>query len=494
VDWKGSLDYDADVHQYGGAADVALGRQSHRQRKIEFEAISYSLEATENWFSLVRGRAVGFWLPLVNQQMTILSGLDATSFICKGSALAIRWGRDPDIYLWIVAPGRVAYPRRVASIIAASGGNSLVSLDVAETAEGAEEDPDTIPLPSTPTSKWHASLLPYVRLASDEIEVKPSALYAFKVSATALELPFEYGKADASTSICHLYALGYSLGTVEAWQRFTSWGTTVIGTDGTAWASAPIEHGDISEDGEGAETSIDCTMWDDCPIADLYPRAEGLPLRIQIYTTKWDWTTKAEAADSRELAFDGEVRIPAAKGLELSASCQAGADIYDRAVPLMRKSRTCGATFCDARCTLSKAKFVIPATLFATTNASLYYIDVTPKAALPSTDWLNLGFVGSSDFHAGVPSKYWEWRPIQGMTDLGDGTLRLQIRTPFYRLSSGDLIWLYHACSKTLAACSAQVQADGTAVDNHLNMRAEPFTEIKSPQTDTSSVSNQSKK
>jgi hypothetical protein len=475
--WKGSFQFDVDEVQLGGGASNAIGIQSYRIRRLDLNARSSSLAEIETFFKYVRGRAVGFWLPLVKRSMTVLSGTDGSTFTCKGTDLAVRWGRDPAQHLWLKKAGGTGYPCKVASVVA-SRGNSIVTLDSA--------------LDAVPDRTWSASLLLYVRLASDDLDVKRVRYDTFTFSPTVIELPFEYSSAESPTNVIYLYAFGYSLGAVSNWTHWTNWGVRVAGTDGTSWTPAPIQHGDVQDDSEGSTTTIKCLAWNDCPVCDLFPRCEGLPLRIKIWEAKWDWDALAETG-TRQLLFDGEVRKPSAEGIEISASCQAGADLYNRSLPIKVKSRTCTAIFCDAACGLSAETFSVASTVVGLTNSTRYYVDVQVGQALPD-DWLLFGFVASADYHDGVPSKYWEWRPIQAVTDLGSNQYRLQLRTPFRHVEQGDTLYLYHGCAKTSAACKEQTKLDGTTVNNFYNFQGQPLTPLKNPQTNVSVTVVASKK
>jgi hypothetical protein len=268
----------------------------------------------------------------------------------------------------------------------------------------------------------------------------------------------------------------------------------VDGVDGKQWTPAPIEHGAISEDAEGAETSLKVIPWPECPLEDMFPRAEGLPLHVRIWRALWDWDTLAETG-TRIRLFDGEVRKPESSDWEIKASCQSGVDLFARPVPTKPMSRTCRAVFCDATCGMSRAEFTISAEVSRTSNAALYYIEVQAATSLPSSEWLSHGLIVSADYHTATPSKYWEWRPIQGVSDLGSGHYRIQIRTPFRHLKTGDTCHLYRGCAMTTAACSSHITRTGAAAaSNKVNLDGEPLAPLKNPQTQISVTVNASKK
>ena len=479
--WSGSLDYDPDPRQVGQGAIVLASERTYRARRHDLNAVHSSLQDIEDFFEAVRGSGLGFWLPLHCQGMRIVSGASTQSFTARGTALADRFGQSPEQWIYLQAPDGNAYLRAVESAVA-SGNNTLVTLS-------SEEDA----LPSIPTDQWSASPLLYVRFASDDLEdIKRLRYDAFTFSFSVLELPFEYGTAEDSPASLYLYALGYATDTAEAWQYFTSWGVTVNGTDGKVFANVQIEHGDIQEDAEGAETTLKVIAWQDCPVLDLFPTAENLPLLIKIWKASWDWDTWAETG-TRQLLFDGEIRKPNGDGVEITCSCQSGSDLYNRATPCKVKTRTCQARFCDTACTLARATYTIAATVDAIEEDTRFWITVTADQAIPASDWLTLGEVQSADAYNDQPTKYNERRPIQACTDLGSNQYKLQIRTPFHRLEAGDTCYLFHGCLHTQTACKNQTTKAGAAVNNIYNFQGQPLTPIKNPQL-TTSVTVSSKK
>jgi len=477
--WSGSSVYDADVRQVGGGAAVPVGMRQHAAQRLDVDAVADSLSAIEEWFYAVRGQACGFWLPLHRQSMKVFSGASEQSFLCAGTALAARWGANPAQYLMLTDAASNAHLRHVESVVQ-SGSNSLVTLDADE--GDLEADPKS------------ASPLLYVRLASDDLDDISRLNYnTFTFGLTVLELPFEYDTLDDPETPIFLYDLGYVLGTQENWQRFTSWGVQVDGVDGKQWTPAPIEHGDISEDAEGAETSIKVIPWPDCPLEDMFPRAEGLSLHIRIWRALWDWDTLTETGTRKKL-FDGEVRKPESSDWEIKASCQSGVDLFARQVPTKQLSRTCRAHFCDAICTLNRADFFVPVEVINSTSGALYYIDVQATQAV-ADGWLDYGLVVSYDYHTSTPSRYWEYRPIQDVTALGGNQYRVQIRTPFRWLKAGDACFLYRGCALTTTACASHVTAAGAAVSSNVaNFAAEDKAPLKNPQTAISTTVQASKK
>jgi hypothetical protein len=474
--WKGSFQFDVDEVQLGGGASNAIGIQSYRIRRLDLNARSSSLAEIETFFKYVRGRAVGFWLPLVKRSMTVLSGTDGSTFTCKGTDLAVRWGRDPAQHLWLKKAGGTGYPCKVASVVA-SRGNSIVTLDSA--------------LDAVPDRTWSASLLLYVRLASDDLDVKRVRYDTFTFSPTVIELPFEYSSAESPTNVIYLYAFGYSLGAVSNWTHWTNWGVRVAGTDGTSWTPAPIQHGDVQDDSEGSTTTIKCLAWNDCPVCDLFPR--------------WRGPATAHQDMGSEVGL-GCVGGTGTRQLLSMARCAAERrgnrdqrELSGRSRPLQPEPADQGEVahlhrdLLRRRLRLSAETFSVASTVVGLTNSTRYYVDVQVGQALPD-DWLLFGFVASADYHDGVPSKYWEWRPIQAVTDLGSNQYRLQLRTPFRHVEQGDTLYLYHGCAKTSAACKEQTKLDGTTVNNFYNFQGQPLTPLKNPQTNVSVTVVASKK
>lgn len=477
--WSGSIVYDADLRQVGGGAAVPMGMRQHAAQRRDLDVVAGSLREIEEWFSTVRGQARGWWLPLHSQSMRVLSAQTAQSFLAQGTALADRWGQNPCVYLALTDAAGNQHLRHVESVMQ-SGSHSLVTLD-----------PEEGDLAAPPVS---ASPLLYVRMASDSLEDIQRMNYdTFTFSFTVLELPDEYATLDDPETPVFLYQIGYVLGARSNWTRWTSWGMQVQGTDGTQWIPAPIEHGDISNDAEGDESSLRCLPWDDCPLADLFPRAEGLPLHVKIYRALWDWGTLRETG-TRVLLFDGEVRKPEDADWELKASLQSGVDLFARQVPVKERSRTCRHRFCDVGCKLLRADFNVSATVLNTVNGSLYYLNVQASQAV-ADGWLDFGIVVSDDYHTGTPSKRWEFRAIQGVTALGANQYRIQIRTPFRWLHAGDSCHLYHGCALTTEACAGHTTAAGVAVPtNVINFDAEALAPLKNPQTQVSTTASAAKK
>lgn len=472
--WSGQLDYDADVRQIGGGSGHAASNQLWTFRRRDLNAYASSLSDIEEFFASVRGSAVGFWLPHTALRLRVVAGVDVLSFTCAGTDLANRWGQDPCEVILLHDPDGNAYIREVESVVT-SGSNSLVTL-VADEGD----------LPEIPTSSWAASLLLYVCLASDDLEIQRDNYTSFSFACSVIELPFEYATAAPDAAVIYLYEIGYTLGTTEAMERFTNWGVNVEDDDYT-WISAPIEHGDIKDDSLGSETDLTCLPWDGCPLVNLFPFHEGLPLQVRIYETGWDFATKAESG-TRQLLFSGEIRNPQSDGVEISAACQGGVDLYARPVPPRVTSRTCKTNFCSAACGLDIDDFCIEASVVGVLNDSYYYIDVLLSQALPAVDWLALGYIGSEDYHDSIPSKEWEWRPIQEVTDLGDNAYRLRLRRPFRWLADGDTCWVYKNCARTESACKAQMKKDGSTVNNIYNYQGFPLTPLKNPQSNTSTI------
>jgi hypothetical protein len=472
---SGSMVLDPEVKQYGGAEAQATSLKTHMSRSHDLSCVATSVESIASFFTTVRGAGIGFWLPLRSQCMTLVSGLSTTTFLCAGTALAARWGQSPQVYVAVYAPGAVFY-RKVTSV-AASGANSLVTVDSA--------------LPATLTAGWSVSLLLFVRLSSDEIgEIERKRYDFFTFTCSVVELPFEYGAAESPTAVIELYALGYSLGTVENWQYYTNWGVDVLGVDGTTFASVPISRGDITEDAEGSTCEVKTKPWTDCPFLDLFPISHGLPLRVKIWRSFWDWTNKCETG-TRQLLFDGEARTPTGD-TELTVPCQSGVDLYNRPI-LPRKSRECRARFCDKVCGLDNSLFTVSATVLTQATTNRYFVTVQAVQALPS-DWLKFGVIGSVDYHNCTPSKYWEYRAIQAVADLGSHQYKIQVVSPFRNLSNGDGCFLYRGCEGTTEACKAQVRADGTTINNIINHAGEAQCPIENPQTVTNASSSSSKK
>ncbi len=470
--WSGSFQFDLRERQVGAGAPEHLGEQAHQVRRLDVRAVlggGASLLDLELFFEQVRGRSVGFWLPLVHQSMRVVEGLERSTFRVAGTELASRWNLTPRAHLHVVGPDLSSYQRAIAQVVQ-DGDDCLVTL--------------SSPLPSVPSPAWSVSLLPYVRLGSDELELRSLAPDVMEADFSCVELPLEYESAAADQTRIKLFELGYRVGANSAWARMTSFGVQVRGTDGLLWDSRPIEHGDISEDSDGAKVSLKAIAWDDCPLLDLLPWSKGLPLSVRIFEGGWDWAAFRESGQ-RRLLFDGQVKKVSRQGREIAATCQSGIDLYTRQVPSRVFSRQCQAAFCDVACGLSRADFELEATAGAQSVGSGYYIDVQCPALAPlGLDWLALGSIYSAAYRNGIPSRQWETRPILGATDLGGGSYRLQIRQPFRWLEPGAACYLFSGCPRTPGACKARVRADGGAVNNYANYWGHPHVPLRNPQTD----------
>jgi hypothetical protein len=521
--WSGNLNYDADVRKVG-TMEIPVGQLTHRRKKIDLDCVAESLDSIKEFFETVKGQAIGFWLPLHAQTATIngvasqglltLDGEPLTlggeivtlgeggyALWASGTAYVERWQAQysdlsvkeidgsttyPLLCLAIYAPDGNVYYRSITSV-SAFNGNSLINLDETQDA-----------LPYDLTGQWAMSPLLFVRLASDELEGIERLNYeTFTFGCTVLELPFEYGSTESPTAIIRLFQIGYVLGDSSNWEYFTDWGVNVEGTDGTYWSPAPIEVGDITSDADGDTCEVKALPWTDCPFADMFPTADGLPLHIKIWRAKWDWDTAKETG-TRQLLFDGIVQSPQDDDLMLTVSCVSGADIYKRSFPCVPKSRTCTAAFCGSKCGLAVANYVCAATVVETgLAASTGYTIIRVKASqtLPA-GWLLYGFIASGDYYNSVPSKRWEWRPILdyfGGDCTAGTTYQLVVPTEFRHLAVGDTCYLYHGCAHTTTACKAVKQLDGTLVNNIANYFGEPLTPIKNPQFNTSSTTEAKK-
>lgn len=490
--WSGSIDYDPGLDELGNVGAVALGTEELTRDIKTIQAVAENLEDLQDWITSVLAIGSGFWLPLVNASMAIVSGIDTSHFIARGSELAESWGRCPAQHLWIVSPDGVGTARRVEEVIV-SGGNSLITLDVydEEEDEDATFAADRIALSEVPDASWSVSRLIYCRATTNAPEITLIAgWYQFELQVK--ELPFEYGATAAATTEFYLYQFGRICGGNEAWEYFTNWGSPVIGDDGI-WMPAPIEHGDVQEDSEGAQTNITVIPWAGCPLLDLYPTWEGLPLYLRIYEAYWDFDAKAETG-TRQLLFDGEIRRPSPDGNRLVASAQSGADLNQRPIPAVPESRTCTCNFCSAACSLSLSDFSIRGTVLSSTSGSLYYIDVQLDQALPTDGWLDFGVIGSSDYYTSTPSKYWEVRSVQAVEALGDNQYRIQVPIEFYFLSIGDVCYVSAGCNFTPDACRSRTKANGTVVDNHQNYQGDEEIPMSNPLMNTAVYESSTKK
>ena len=521
--WSGNLNYDADVRKVG-TMEIPVGQKLHRRKKFDLACLADSLDSIEEFFETVKGQAIGFWLPL-HAQTAIINGVKKKGILtldgepltlggeaitlgggghnltADGTAYAERWQTQysdlsvkqidssttyPLLCLVIFGPDGNVYYRTVTNVVAYNG-NSLISLDETQDA-----------LPYDLEGQWAMSPLLFVRLASDELEDIERLNYeTFTFGCTVLEQPHEYGATESPTAIIHLFRIGYVLGNSSNWTRVTDWSVDVTGTDGTTWSPAPIQVGDITDDADGSSCEVKALPWTDCPFADMFPSAYGLPMHILIYRASWDWSTMAETG-TRQLLFDGIVQSPQDDDLMLTVSCVSGVDAYKRVFPNKPKSRTCTAAFCDARCGLSISDFCVSATVLSTGLSAAVgqtVIRVKTASTVPYA-WLSYGFIASGDYYNSVPSKYWEWRPILdyfgGSYDSGT-VFQLSIPTPFAHLAVGDTCYVYHGCAHSTSACKAMKKLDGTTVSNIANYFGEPLTPIKNPQFNTSSTTESKK-
>lgn len=470
--WQGSFSYDLRSRQVGSGPAEQLGEQVHQVRRWDIGVTllgDAALLELETFFEQIRGRSAGFWLPLVHQSMRVVEGIDKSTFRVEGTALAARWNLSPRIHLHLVSPDLVGYQREIAEVVA-EGDTSLVTLSSA--------------LPVVPALDWSASLLPYVRLGSDELEVSVESMELMEAEFSCVELPLEYESVAIDQTRIKLFELGYRIGSASTWTRVTSFGVRVVGYDRSEWTPCPIEHGDITEDSEGAKVSLKAIEWEGCPLLDLLPWSKGLPLSVRIYETGWDWAVFRESG-MRRLLFDGQVKKVSRQGREIAATCQSGIDLYTRQVPSRVFTRQCQAAFCDLACGLSRADFELEATAGVQSVGSGYYIDVAcPALAALGVEWLALGSIYSAAYRNNLPSREWETRPILGVTDLGSGNYRLQIRQPFRWLAEGALCYLFSGCQRTPAACKGRKKADGSSINNYANYWGHPHIPLRNPQTD----------
>jgi hypothetical protein len=470
--WSGSFTYNLKSRQVGAGSPEYLGEQVHHVRRIDVGvelASDLALFELEGFLGQVRGRCTGFWLPLIHQCATYVSGIDAATIRLLGTEFASRWNQSPRLHIHIIDAAETSYYR---SITAATiyDGDTLITLDT--------------PLPSIPSEDWSVSLLLYVRQGSDAVTVSVKSPQLMLATFPVVELPLEYEAISAEATVLYLYELGYQIAGNSAWQRYTSFGVTVYGTDNTDWANASIEHGEINEDADGAQVTIKAIAWEGCPLLDLLPWSKGLPLSIRIYETGWDWSTFEESG-TRRLLFDGQVKKPNRQGREIAASCASGFDLYMRQLPTPIFSRQCQAAFCDTNCGLSRSLFEIAVTAGVQSVGTGYFIDIAcpALAALGGGDWLSLGSIYSVAYRDNIPSRTWESRPILGYTDLGGGNYRFQIRQPFRWLEAGSTCYIMSGCPRTKAACKSRLMVNGSTVNNFRKFFGHPDIPLSNPET-----------
>jgi len=476
--WSGDFVYDAVSKQVGGGATQYLGTTRWQVRKLDVTALADNVLSIETFFRLVRGRAIGFWVPLVHTAFPAIGSLsDTSTVVVLGDTIGTRWGLSPRVHLWIVDGSGNGYARAVDTAVV-DGTNTVFTLTEA--------------LPSAPDESWTVSPLPYVRFSGDELKFAPLGGGILQLDTSLVELPFEYETAGTPAACIYLYALGYVKGTSSSWQYATSWGASVTGTDGKLFTTRPLEHGRIKRKLSGSSVTLTALSWDDSPLDDQFPVATDLPLQLRIYRATWDWTSFAETG-TRTLIFSGEVRNSRRQGKQLSIKFESGAELFTRELPSKVYSRTCTTRFCGPDCTLARSNFTLAGTVqaFESDNAG-FYVDVlcADLATAGGLDWLALGYVGSPEHYAATPCREYESRPILGGTALGDGVYRLQVRHAFRWLEVGATCYLYAGCARTYTVCAAKITKTGVTVDNSLNFQGHPHIPVTNPQSETTAISS----
>ena len=381
IDWARTptarIEYDLREIDRGFGAEAYWGDATHVVQGWSFQVpldTEADLETFDRWFTALRGRLVGFWLPGPETAFEIVGGIDDGSFRIRGQGLAGSLDSREEWHVAFVRDGGLQFAQ-VASCTVNPDGTETVSLKE--------------PLATPVGAGWRALPLTYVRLAEDVERGEFGGEQQMVRTVRVVELPHEYAAYEVGSRpvyFYHFFTVGG--GTPVDW-RFTSFAWDL--GDGE-WTAKRITHTQLQQTTRGDRESlqIEAEFEPSSPLYQLCPCALALPLHVEVLS--------AEYADlyTRTVLFSGRVLSVEVKGKTALATCASFLEVFGGTVPHFFLQPRCNyRVFEPNTCRASQSAYERQATLAATPTGTSVEVTGVALAGLPlnwfAEGWLAVG-------------------------------------------------------------------------------------------------------
>lgn len=436
VNWAGnvsrSFSYDLREIPIGFGAQIFTGRG---QNVINGWALPMELPteadivAFETFTDALKGRLLGFWLPVPMVGMEIAAAISATEFDIVDQGLRDTWTETPDIHLAFETNGVLACAKITG--VAQVGNYERVTIDTALS-----------PGLTTTVSRLH-----YVRMAEDREPAGYIREHHQQREVRVIELPQEYTTAETGEQPIYLYHFWASAPIDYHW-RYTSFAADVISQDETHRAAA-INHGPIRNSMKLQSEVIE--------IAAGYEANHPLSLYLPIPISKSINVTveKCSYADPDTVTrlFTGVVRVVNDDGTSLKAQCDSFLSILKQRIPAMLIQETCSYQVFDARtCKAAMPKYQTSGHILDIDNDSQPPRVVLslrfPTGVKLLTDYFAQGYI-----ETGLQLTYEQRTVFSSSWNSGASEMTMELNAPLLKAVVGQEVQLIPGCDGLPATC-----------------------------------------
>jgi hypothetical protein len=436
VNWAGnisrSFSYDLRDVPIGFGAEIFTGRGLYVVNgwtlplELPTEA---DIVAFEEFTDALKGRLLGFWLPVPMVGMEVAAAVSATQFDIIDQGLRDTWTETPDIHLALETNGVLACAKITA--VALVGNYERVTIDTALS-----------PGVNTTVSRLH-----YVRMAEDAEPASFVREHHQQREVRVIELPTEYTTAETGERPIYLYHFWASAPIDYHWY-YTSFEADVISGDKPHRAGS-INHGSLRNSTKIQAETLEITAGyeADHPFSLFLP----VPISRSINVT----VSQCSYADPDTVTrlFTGQVRVVNDDGTALKAQCDSFLSILKQRIPAMLIQGSCIYQVFDPRtCKALRPMFQTSGHILEINNDAqpprLVLSLRFPSGDRLATDYFALGFI-----ETGMRLNFEQRSVFLSSWNAIDSEMTLELNAPLLKAVVGQEVQLIPGCDGLPETC-----------------------------------------
>ena len=297
---------------------VVNGWKLNLELTTEFE-----IKQIDDFFTGRLGSLLGFWFPVPQRAMPLVSIVSGTEFDITYQGLASTWNTSADQHLYFDT-GFEQGAAKIVNVVDNGIGTERVTIDTPIFAS-----------PAFLTLSCAIYRIHYVRLAGDTEQARVIQEQHQQREITVVELPHEYTTAETGQRPIFLYHL-WSPSPVDYHWYYTSFEADVISQNNTH-RHFQITHGALkaSMKFESQECDIKAAYEADHPLTLFLPTPNGRPINVEIKQCYFS------DPNTTITLFVGSVRTVDDNGTHIQAKCDSYLSVLRKKIPPMLIKADC---------------------------------------------------------------------------------------------------------------------------------------------------------